>query len=76
MFDVLAEHFGLEPTDHGRAFKTHGETFRIAAINLSRPEYSISLEHVADGRGFKGSAEAVVLYLRKDLGRNILSTFP
>lgn len=64
MFGVLAEHFGLKPSDYGRAFKARGETFRIMAINPNRPKYPISVERVADGRGFKFPAEDVTLYLR------------
>lgn len=64
MFGVLAEHFGLKSSDHGRIFKARGETFRIAAINPNRPKYPISVERVADGRGFKFPAEDVILYLQ------------
>lgn len=64
IFAVLAEHFGLEPSDHGRTFKTRGETFRITALNPNRPKYPISVERVTDGRGFKFPAEDVVLYLQ------------
>lgn len=64
MFEVLAEHFGLKPSDYGRIFKARGETFRIAAINPNRPKYPISVERVADNRGFKFPAEEVILYLR------------
>ena len=66
MFEVLPEHFGLKPSDYGRTFKACGETFRIVAINPNRPKYPISVERVADGRGFKFPAEEVVLYLRKE----------
>lgn len=68
MFGVLAEHFGLKPSDYGRAFKARGETFRIMAINPNRPKYPISVERVADGRGFKFPAEDVVLYLQNSGG--------
>jgi len=64
LFEVLAEHFGLKPSDHGRTFKARNETFRIAAINPNRPKYPISVERVADGRGFKFPAEDVILYLQ------------
>ena len=64
MFEVLAGHFGLEASDHGRTFRTRGETFRITAINPNRPKYPISVERVADGRGFKFPVEDVVLYIR------------
>jgi hypothetical protein len=68
MFGVLAQHFGLKPSDHGRTFKARGETFRIAAINPNRPKYPISVERIADGRGFKFPAEDVRLYLRNAQG--------
>lgn len=64
LFEVMAEHFGLAPSDHGRIFRTGGETFRITAINPNRPKYPISAERVADGRGYKFTAENVVMYLR------------
>jgi len=69
MFGVLAEHFGLEPSDYGRIFEARGETFRIAAINPNRPKYPVSVERLADGRGFKFPAEDVVLYLRNAAGQ-------
>lgn len=71
MFEVLAEHFGLKPSDHGRIFRARGETFRITAINPNRPKYPISVERVADGRGFKFPIEDVVLYLRNAQGQDI-----
>ncbi len=69
MFGVLAEHFGLKPSDYGRAFKARGETFRVMAINPNRPKYPISVERIADGRGFKFPAEDVALYLRNAGGQ-------
>lgn len=71
MFEVLAGHFGLEPSDYGRTFTTRGETFRIKAINPNRPKYPISVERVADGRGFKFPADDVLLYLQNTEGRNV-----
>jgi len=64
MFEVLAEQFGMEPSDYGRTFRARGEIFRITAINPNRPKYPISVERVADGRGFKFPVEDVVLYIR------------
>lgn len=64
MFEALAGSFGLEPSDYGRTFKTDGHAFRITAINPNRPRYPISAERLADGRGYKFSAENVVAYLR------------
>ena len=63
MFEILAPHFGLEPSDHGRTFRSKGELFRIVAINPNRPKYPISEERVSDGQAFKFPAENVVMYL-------------
>ena len=63
LFEVMAEHFGLKPSDYGRTFRNNGESFRITAINPKRPKFPISAERVADGRGYKFTAENVVLYL-------------
>jgi len=63
LFEVLAPSFGLEPSDFGRTFRTGGEMFRITAINPNRPKYPISAERLADGRGFKFTAENVAAYL-------------
>jgi len=68
LFEVLAPSFGLEPSDHGRIFRTDGEAFRITAINPNRPKYPISVERVADGRGYKFSAANVVTYLKASGG--------
>ncbi|PZX45739.1 hypothetical protein LY56_01299 [Roseinatronobacter thiooxidans] len=65
MFEVLAPHFGLEPTDYGRTFATGGDLHRIVGINPNRPKYPISTERVSDGRGFKMPAENVALYLQR-----------
>lgn len=64
IFEVLASHFGLKPSDHGRTFRSKDELFRIVAINPNRPKYPISAERIADGRGFKFSAENVVMCLQ------------
>lgn len=64
LFEVLAPHFGLEPSDYGRTFTTRGERFRIMSINPNRPKYPISVERVADGRGFKFAVENIAMYLR------------
>ena len=68
MFGVLAEHFGLKPSDYGRIFRARGEAFRITALNPNRPKYPISVERVTDGRGFKFPVEDVMLYLRNAQG--------
>lgn len=65
MFEALAPHFGLDPSDYGRAFRSKDELFRIVAINPNRPKYPISAERVADGRGFKFPADNVVMYLQR-----------
>ncbi len=33
MFEVLARHFGLEPSDYGRTFRSGGDLHRIVGIN-------------------------------------------
>lgn len=63
MFEVLAPHFGLQPSDYGRTFKTGGDLHRIVGINPNRPKYPISTERVSDGRGFKMPADNVTMYL-------------
>lgn len=63
LFEALAEHFGLQPSDYGRTFRTGGEAFRITAINPNRPKYPISAERIADGRSYKFAAESVAMYL-------------
>ncbi len=65
MFELLAPHFGLEPSDYRRTFKTGGDLHRIVGINPNRPKYPISTERVSDGRGFKMPAENVALYLQR-----------
>ena len=65
MFEVLAAHFGLEPSDYGRTFRTGGDLHLIVGINPNRPKYPISTERVSDGRGFKMPAENVALYLQR-----------
>jgi hypothetical protein len=68
LFDVLAPSFGLQPSDHGRIFRNGGEAFRITAINPNRPKYPVSAERLADGRGYKFSAENVAAYLKASDG--------
>lgn len=65
MFEVLAPHFGLEPSDYGRTFRSKDELFRIVAINPNRPKYPVGAERVSDGRGFKFPADNVVMYLQR-----------
>jgi len=64
LFEALAPSFGLEPSDYGRTFRTGGDAFRLTAINPNRPKYPISAERIADGRGFKFTAENVAMYLK------------
>ena len=68
LFEALAEHFGLKPSDYGQTFKSNGEVFRITSLNPNRPKYPISAERVADGRGFKFTVENVVLHMRSSDG--------
>ena len=65
MFEVLAQHFGLKPSDYGRTFRSGQDLHRIVGINPNRPKYPISTERVSDGRGFKMPAENVVMYLQR-----------
>lgn len=65
MFEVLAPHFGLKPSDYGRTFRSRDELFRIVAINPNRPKYPVSAERVSDGRGFKFPADNVAMYLQR-----------
>ena len=69
LFETLAEHFGLKPSDYGRTFKSNGQAFRITSLNPNRPKYPISAERVADGRGFKFTVENVVLRLGTSAAR-------
>jgi hypothetical protein len=69
LFEALAEHFGLKPSDYGRTFKSNDEVFRITSLNPNRPKYPISAERVADGRGFKFTVENVVLRLGTSAAR-------
>ncbi|MEO0829888.1 MAG: hypothetical protein AAFY03_05455 [Pseudomonadota bacterium] len=64
LFEALAPSFGLDPSDYGRTFRTDGDAFRLTAINPNRPKYPISAERIADGRGFKFTAENVAIYLK------------
>lgn len=64
LFEVLAEHFGLAPSDYGAVFRAGGEAFRVTGINPNRPKYPISAERVADGRPCKFPAETAILHLR------------
>jgi hypothetical protein len=69
LFETLAEHFGLKPSDYGRIFKSNGEAFRITSLNPNRPKYPIGAERVADGRGFKFTVENVVMRLGSSAAR-------
>lgn len=72
LFEVLAGHFGLKSSDYGRTFHSQGDLFRIVSINPNLPKYPISAERIADGRGFKFTAENVALYLRSSGSENVL----
>ena len=66
-FEVLAEAFGLSPTDFGRQFSTGREQFRITGIDPRRPKYPISAERIPDGQGFKFTTDQVALLLQKGM---------
>lgn len=63
LFEVLAQDFGLQPSDFHRIFIRNGETYRITGVNPNRPRYPISTQRIPDGRGFKFTAKDVALYL-------------
>lgn len=63
-FEFLAEHYGLQPSDFGREFRTGSERFRITGIDPKRTRYPISAERIPDRRGFKFTAEQVTMLLR------------
>ena len=64
LFEALAEEYGLSPEDIGREFSTGRERFRVAGIDPRRPKYPISATRIPDGKGYKFTAENVVLLLR------------
>lgn len=66
-FEVLAEAFGLSPTDFGRQFSNGREQFRITGIDPRRPKYPISAERIPDGQGFKFTVDQVALQLQKGM---------
>ena len=63
LFEALAEEYGLSPEDIGREFSTGRERFRVAGIDPRRPKYPISATRIPDGKGYKFTAENVVLLL-------------
>ena len=64
LFQALAEEFGLSPDDFGREFSTGQERFRVAGIDPRRPKYPISATRIPDGKGYKFTAQNVVLLLK------------
>jgi hypothetical protein len=64
LFEALAEEFGLSPDDFGREFSTGRERFRVAGIDPRRPKYPISDTRIPEGKGYKLTAENVVLLLQ------------
>ena len=64
LFEALAEEYGLSPEDIGREFSTGRERFRVAGIDPRRPKYPISATRIPDGKGYKFTAENVVLLLQ------------
>lgn len=67
LFEALAEEYGLSPDDFGREFSTGQEWFRVAGINPRRPKYPISATRLVDGKGFKFTAENIVLLLKASM---------
>ena len=63
-FEFLAEHYGLQPSDFDREFRTGSERFRITGIDPKRPRYPISAERIPDRRGFKFTVENVTMLLQ------------
>ena len=63
MFELLAERYGLSPADFGREFNAGGERFRVSGIDPRRPRYPISAERIPDRKGFKFTAENVVMFI-------------
>nr|WP_281721237.1 hypothetical protein [Nitrosomonas nitrosa] len=63
-FEFLAEHYGLQPSDFGREFRTGRERFRVTGIDPKRPRYPISAERIPDRKGFKFTAENVAMLLQ------------
>ena len=63
-FEFLAEHYGLQPSDFGREFRTGSERFRITGIDPKRPRYPISVERIPDRKGFKFTAKNVAMLLQ------------
>ena len=64
MFALLAEQYGLEAGDFEREFVAHGERFRITGIDPRRPKYPISVERMPDRRGFKFTADNIIMLLK------------
>jgi hypothetical protein len=64
LFEAVAEEYGLSPEDFGREFSTGRERFRVAGIDPRRPKYPVSATRVPDGKGYKFTAENVMLLLR------------
>ena len=67
LFELLAPEFGLEPEDYGREFTTGRDWFKLTGIDPRRPKYPISADRIADGKGFKFTAENVAILLRASL---------
>jgi hypothetical protein len=64
LFEVMAERYGLAPSDLGREFTVRGETFRVTGLNPNRPKYPIDVERLPDRRGFKFPADLVAVHLK------------
>ncbi len=63
LFEALAEEYGMSPEDFGREFSTRRERFHVAGIDPRRPKYPVSATRVPDGKGYRFTAENVVLLL-------------
>ena len=59
LFEALAYHYGLEPSDFGREFSDQGHVFQLVGINPKRPKYPISAIRLDNGQGYKFSAAVV-----------------
>jgi len=54
----------LSPDDFGREFSTGRKKFCVAGIYPRRPKHPISATRIPDGKGYKSTAENVVLLLQ------------
>ena len=64
LFEVMAESYGLAPSDLGREFTVRGEPFRVTGLHPNRPKYPIDVERLPDRCGFKFPADLVAVHLK------------